>query len=168
MSSTIDIPSPASWTDIVIKAVVELQEQFDSQKMTLSDTERDDFSHLFDGAQRLQALIAQPENEDTSHDLMNVLSAIRGYAEMLREYIGQSHPALNDVLARLLSTVHTVHADETEVQSSEEVKVIASEPGFILAVDDLQENRELVARYLSRIGLVCVIFGAAHVINRIA
>ena len=30
--------------------------------------------------------------------------------------------------------------------------MIASEPGFILAVDDLKENRELVARNLSRIG----------------
>jgi class 3 adenylate cyclase len=152
MSSTIDMPTPASWTDIVIRAVVELQEQFDTQKGSLNESEREDFSHLFDGAQRLQALIAQPENEDTNHDLMNVLSAIRGYAEMLREDISESHPALDDVLARLLSTVHTVHADETEDQSSAEVKVIASEPGFILAVDDLQENRELVARYLSRSG----------------
>jgi len=85
---------------------------------------------------------------------MNVLAAIRGYAEMLREDIGAQSPALDTALSQLLAAVHA--ADTAEVvataDNATDDRVIPSEPGFILAVDDLQENRELVARNLSRIG----------------
>jgi len=112
---------------------------------------REDFSRLFEGATRLERMLADPVRAANRHDLMNVLAAIRGYAEMLREDIGPQQPDVDDTLLHLLEAVNSAHSgDNTEAVT--DTRVIQSEPGFILAVDDLQENRELVARNLTRIG----------------
>ena len=71
---------------------------------------------------------------------MNALAAIRGYAEMLREDIGDAFQELDDTLSRLLKAVHTAHTGAYE-EPRNESRAIQSEPGFILAVDDLKENR---------------------------
>ena len=58
-------------------------------------------------------------------------------------------------LATLLDIVQAGHGGNAEPQSQDDIsesRVAQSDPGFILAVDDRQENRELVARNLSRMG----------------
>ncbi|MDP4916194.1 MAG: response regulator, partial [Haliea sp.] len=101
------------------------------------------------------------------HDIMNTLAAIRGYTEMLLEDIGHSQPKLNDSLIALLQAIAKADAaTEPAVESLDTGtstgtsdntnSALAAEPGFILAVDDLAENRELVARYLSRSGHLVV------------
>lgn len=101
------------------------------------------------------------------HDIMNTLAAIRGYTEMLLEDIGRSQPKLNDSLIALLQAIAMADAaTEPAVESldtgtstgtsANTNSALAAEPGFILAVDDLAENRELVARYLSRSGHLVV------------
>jgi class 3 adenylate cyclase len=82
---------------------------------------------------------------------MNALAAIKGYAEMLQEDLAGEPVSLFDALTRLLSVVQTASSDEHGA-AEEAPRLVASEPGFILAVDDQQENRELAARYLSRNG----------------
>jgi class 3 adenylate cyclase len=141
---------------LLLRAVVELKELFDALEGELGEHSREDFVHLFEGAQRLERMLdAEGESVDR-HDLMNVLAALRGYAEMLREDLGESLPGLDDALARLLMAVHTAHGEGSQTSAATNTRSIQSEPGFILAVDDLQENRELVARYLSRSGHMVV------------
>ncbi len=144
---------------MLARAVVEVRELFRQHKAKLDTNLLEDFAHLFEGAERLEAFLANWSEEQSTHDLMNILAAIRGYSEMLREDLESGPEDLNDSLARLLSAIHTVHGDEIsngERASTTSTRTITSEPGFILAVDDLLENRELVARYLSRSGHMVV------------
>jgi adenylate cyclase len=145
------------WSDLLLRAMAELREQFNQAQAGLGEDTREDFTRLFEGSSRLDDMVRDGNGSADSHDLMNVLAAIRGYAELLREDMGSEHPELDAALARLLKAVHTAHnGDSSEPASTTEQHVIASEPGFILAVDDLKENRELVARYLSRSGHMVV------------
>ena len=140
-----------AWGADLLHASRELQEVHNALLSGLDAVAQEDFSRLFDGASRLQEMLDDPEQAQNTHDLMNVLGAIRGYAEMLREDLGAEQPQLDAGLARLLEAVQAAQPGES-VAATAESRVIESEPGFILAVDDLQENRELVARNLSRIG----------------
>lgn len=121
----------------------------------LGEATADDFGHLFDAAGRLDAMSDGASAPANNHDVMNILTALRGYAEMLREDIGPAHPGIEATLATLLATINLAHGNPTG-QSGAERRAIRSEPGFILAVDDLQENRELVARNLSRSGHIVI------------
>ena len=150
--TTPEAQAGALWSDVILRAIVELRGLFDSMRDRLEATALDDFNHLFEGADRLETMLAAPETRDSTHDLMNVLAAIRGYAEMLLEDLGPAHQPLADNLSRLLKAVQTAHSDESGTAPDGDRRNITAEPGFILAVDDLQENRELVARYLSRSG----------------
>ena len=140
-----------AWGADLLHASRELQEVHNALLSGLDAVAQEDFSRLFDGASRLQEMLDDPEQAQNTHDLMNVLGAIRGYAEMLREDLGAEQAQLDTGLARLLEAVQAAQPGES-VAATAESRVIESEPGFILAVDDLQENRELVARNLSRIG----------------
>ena len=136
----------------MLRALAELRGVFSGLESQLDDTARDDFSRLFDGAQRLEDMLDQASDKVDSHDLRNILAAIRGYSEILREDVGPAQPQLNDTLARLLKALNTAQEGSTEPGNPTDGRVIESEPGYILAVDDLKENRELVARNLSRSG----------------
>ncbi len=140
------------WSILLLRAIVELREGFNDQKQNLDGQTVDDFDRLFDAASRLDEMLSKQGESVNRHDLMNVLAALRGYGEMLREDIGETHSVLDDTLSRLLKAVHTAEGSGAENAPSDNRRTIESEPGFILAVDDLQENRELVARYLSRSG----------------
>ena len=153
--TTTDSEASPGWNELLLRSIAELRELQNSLTGQLDDDAREDLSRVFDGAGRLSQMLANPEQRNNSHDLMNVLAAIRGYAEMLREDIGTRLPELDSVLSRLLKAVHTAHTGEAggeNENAARNERVIESEPGFILAVDDLQENRELVARNLSRNG----------------
>ena len=140
------------WSDLLLRALAELRSVFSTLESQLDATAQDDFSRLFDGAQRLENMLDQASDKVDSHDLRNILAAIRGYSEILHEDIGPTQPQLNDTLARLLKALNTAQEGSTDPDNSTESRVIESEPGYILAVDDLKENRELVARNLSRSG----------------
>ncbi len=140
----------SQWSDRLLGEIASLREAFDSLGATLGKDSREDFTHLFDAAERLNTMLDTAGRAADTHDLMNVLAAVRGYAEMLREDLGGDHPSLDDTLAGLLDSVNAAQGNGSP--GGGEGRTIASEPGFILAVDDLRENRELVARNLSRLG----------------
>ena len=140
------------WSDLLLRALAELREVFAAEQDALDADALSDFSRLFDGAKRLENMLEDSSGKINSHDLMNVFAAIRGYAELLQEDIAATQPLLHDTLARLLKALHTAHTGDGGTQGSNDARIIESEPGYILAVDDLQENRELVARNLSRSG----------------
>ncbi|MEH6590581.1 MAG: adenylate/guanylate cyclase domain-containing protein [Halioglobus sp.] len=145
------------WSDILLLAVVELRATYEHLHRDLEPQAQQDFTRLFDASRKMENLLAGDVGENSSHDLMNALTAIRGYAEMLQEDLGAEHEQLNDSFTRLLTAVQSASTGADAKPASTSSKVtLSSEPGFILAVDDLQENRELVARYLSRSGHIVV------------
>tara|TARA_B110000285_G_scaffold48519_1_gene54942 strand:+ start:910 stop:2352 length:1443 start_codon:yes stop_codon:yes gene_type:complete len=147
-------PTP-EWIDHMRRDFEALRQEFSIHQDHLGELTLGDFAHIFDAASRLEKMLDKAEFATNSHDLMNVLTALRGYAEMLREDIGASHSNLDAILSSLLESVQAAHSGST-VQSANQSRDIQSDPGFILAVDDRQENRELVARNLSRIGHIVI------------
>jgi adenylate cyclase len=148
---------PTVWSDVLLLAIVELRDIYQQLQQDLEPHAQQDFSRLFDASEKMEKLMARDAGENTSHDLMNALTAIRGYTEMLQEDLGGRYEQLNDSFSRLLSAVQSASTGEDKTSTSTSRQpTITSEPGFILAVDDLKENRELVARYLSRSGHIVV------------
>ncbi len=143
--------NPAFGSDLLLRAIAELRELFDRLADSFNEQNLDDFDHLFKGARNLEALLDNDTEDDNTHDLMNALAAIKGYTEMLQEDVTGLSGELDDTFARLLKTIDTAQGINSG-RSSKGKRVIESEPGFILAVDDLKENRELVARHLTRAG----------------
>ena len=115
-------------------------------------------------------------NEDTvpgehhRHDVLNVLGAMRGYAELLAEDLQPLYPALGGALERIVkavisaSTVGPGSGKSGDGGKSNGAAGSASPArlpdkatesditGTILAVDDNADNRELLTRYLERSG----------------
>ncbi|MCB1842668.1 MAG: response regulator, partial [Halioglobus sp.] len=130
--------------DALREQVVALDDVLDSDALS-------DFASLFAAGERLREMLKEADRAADTHDLMNVLSAVRGYAEMLHEDLAGQHGSLDTALRNLLESVQLAE-DSGSASTHTGRRVMASEPGFILAVDDLQENRELLARNLSRMG----------------
>lgn len=151
MTSNTHRTTPA-WIEQLLRDIASLRADVANLSEALGEESVLDFGHLFDAAGRLDTMMDPATN---THDVMNVLTALRGYAEMLREDIGAAHPGLEAALASLLAAVNTAHGESGSGPGTER-RAIQSEPGFILAVDDLQENRELVARNLSRSGHIVI------------
>ena len=113
----------------------------------------EDWASIQACAKKLAPLMRQ-EHDDV-HELRNLIGALRGYAEMFLEDI----PAQNDSVAALLTDL-IKEITEPQGKTGSDVPSLADtdtpqltvEPGFILAVDDREENRELLARYLNRSG----------------
>jgi adenylate cyclase len=154
MTSDTQRTNPA-WIDQLLREIASLRRTVADLGETLGAATADDFSHLFDAAGRLDAMAANTSAPVNTHDVMNVLTALRGYAEMLREDIGPIHPGIDAMLASMLATIQSAHGDSPS-ETGTRHRTIHSEPGFILAVDDQQENRELVARNLSRSGHIVI------------
>tara|TARA_B110000503_G_scaffold34861_1_gene56862 strand:+ start:14461 stop:15885 length:1425 start_codon:yes stop_codon:yes gene_type:complete len=139
------------WIATLLDEVRALPHDFAVHREQFGEETADDISHLLEAANRLDTMLSSTGQPVNKHDLMNVLTALRGYAEILWEDIGHQNQALDTRLSSLLTAVKTAHSGDTE-QATTDSRILQSDPGFILAVDDLQENRELVARNLSRSG----------------
>ena len=156
MANSSTSPTPALWSELLLRSIAELRELFSGCSEALGEDTVADFDHLFEGGRRLSDMLGSTESTTNRHDLMNILAAIRGYAELLTEDLGEEFADIREALARLLKAVHAANSDDSTPATASTQRAIASDPGFILAVDDLQENRELVARYLSRSGHIVV------------
>ena len=139
------------WHDQLLREIDALRRTFTTLEGGLEEDTAGDFAHLFKAADRLTLILAGAKPLEDTHELMNVLAALRGYAEMLREDAARRLPELDKILTSLLQVVESA-ASGKPAPPPGETRTIQSEPGFILAVDDRQENRELVARNLSRVG----------------
>ncbi len=141
------------WSDALRRNLLNLRTLLTEHTDGLSDLAREDFVKLLEAGDRLESRLgAEDDSREARHDLMNVLAGIRGYAEMLQEDLAGDYPAIGDCLSRLLLAIQTADSGNSGATAGNGREPIASEAGFILAVDDRQENRELLARYLSRAG----------------
>lgn len=139
-------------TDHVLKAVAELKVHISPSADQLEAAQRADLDRLVSASAALEALLASDGEQDIiEHDMRNVLGAMRGYAEMMLEDLGQRFPSLESALHRVLNTVSAASGSgESSPAQLREQSVEFT--GTILAVDDNADNRELLTRYLERSG----------------
>jgi len=138
----------SDWASRVLASLAPLRETAARSSVTLSEVAADDLAAINDAAARLTDIIAL-NNSEARHDRLNLIGAIKGYAEMLYEDRDQLHPAIVTSLEPLLAAVQAQTATESQqatFNNSDE------EPGFILAVDDAPENRDLISRLLGKAG----------------
>lgn len=131
-----------------VDAVNALQPDVDE---LLHDEAVHDLAALRACATQIAPLLNEPQADH--HELRNLAGAMRGYAEMLAEVLPQTEDLLLRAVEVILAntapptTVETVPVSEPAPRDE-----VAVDPGFIIAVDDREENRELLARYLTRSG----------------
>ncbi|MEM9314744.1 MAG: adenylate/guanylate cyclase domain-containing protein [Pseudomonadota bacterium] len=149
-----DTPSTAAPDHVELTTSMDAAVQLPESALAgLSAEAREDWSAVLSCTAQLRPLLAEA-NPDR-HELRNVASALRGYSEMLLDAVPTDAALLRGVLEALLRGCGSVAADttvEANASSEERTPIANVEPGFILAVDDREENRELLARYLTRSG----------------
>ena len=142
---------PDQWASRILASAGPLLAAAARPTVTIDAPMDSDVEALQEGLERIRELLASPSS-DMNHDLLNLIGAIRGYAEMLYEDIALLHPALKETLPAILSAVDSTQIT-LEMPASDGSPLPQTEaPGVILAVDDMPENRELISRLLSRAG----------------
>ena len=142
---------PDQWAGRILASAEPLLAATARPTVTIDAPMNSDVEALQEGLERIRELLASPSS-DMNHDLLNLIGAIRGYAEMLYEDIALLHPALKETLPAVLSAVDSTQVT-LELPTTDESSTTKTEaPGVILAVDDMPENRELISRLLSRAG----------------
>jgi adenylate cyclase len=141
------------WTDHVFKAMAELRGQSTGTDEGLTATQRDDLDRLMSAGAALQALLGNSDTdaENLEHDVRNVLGAMRGYSELLLEDVADT-PLLRASLERVLKAVASATDDSSHSSAPSAGRTANGLTGTILAVDDSADNRDLLARYLTREG----------------
>ncbi|MEK9544182.1 MAG: response regulator, partial [Luminiphilus sp.] len=123
-----------------------------SQPVQLDATAQDDLAQLLSANTRLGEII-NIQGSEARHDRRNIIGAIRGYTEMLLEEADSSIPsALKRSLLLVLDAAKGEPLSDTQGRNPAIPLPRSEEPGVILAVDDLPENRELVSRLLQKTG----------------
>jgi len=120
----------------------------------LSATAEADWQAIQACAEQIAPLLAQESSD--AHELRNLTGALRGYIEMFLEDLPAPAGPRGETLAQVLTCIAQASTGPTSagLDSTEPPPTPAAdvEAGFILAVDDRAENRELLARYLTRSG----------------
>ncbi|WOJ93723.1 adenylate/guanylate cyclase domain-containing protein [Congregibacter variabilis] len=150
-------------------AVLEIGALSSSDLPKLDEDAEQDWSALVACAANIAPLLEQ-ETEDT-HELRNLAGALRGYAEMLGESVPEPTAALQSAITSVLEGTNesALSGATGNAEAVEQIAGLTGEPGFILAVDDREENRELLARYLTRSGhFVVTAPGGAEALEMLA
>ena len=146
----LETEQPDQWANRILSSAEPFLAAVKRPMVTVEAPMDADVSALQDALNRIRALLLDPSS-DANHDLLNLIGAIRGYAEMLHEDIAQLHPALQSALPALLSSVEGTQ-QHAILPTPSTASSLSDAPGVILAVDDMPENRELISRLLSRVG----------------
>lgn len=131
----------------------QLEAVTDIYRPQLSEEELEDIDKLQTTAERLLNLLHNPPKNDRQalHDLRNLVGALQGYSELICEDFDQDKtPKLIKLLERLAK--HSGKMRQSEQQSNQEKPsgALPQSSGTILAVDDIEENRDILSRYLQR------------------
>ena len=146
----LETEQPDQWANRILASAEPFLAAVTRPTVTVEPPMDADVSALQDALSRIRALLLNPSS-DANHDLLNLIGAIRGYAEMLHEDFAQLHPALQSALPALLSSVEGTQ-QHAILPTPPTASPLSDAPGVILAVDDMPENRELISRLLSRAG----------------
>ncbi|MEK9928221.1 MAG: adenylate/guanylate cyclase domain-containing protein [Halieaceae bacterium] len=142
----------AEWAARIVEAAGPLRDAMGRRTVSVSSDERRDLDALLDALARLTDL-ADQSGREVKHDRLNIIGAVRGYSEMLAEEASKLHPSIASTLPPLLGAVESPVSVIGKTSAAKAGKQkLAQDPGVILAVDDLPENRDLVSRLLSKAG----------------
>lgn len=142
----------AEWAARIVEAAGPLKDAMGRRTVSVSADERRDLDTLLDALARLTDL-ADQSGREVKHDRLNIIGAVRGYSEMLAEEASKLHPSIAKTLPPLLGAVESpISATGKTSTGKARKQKLVQDPGVILAVDDLPENRDLVSRLLSRVG----------------
>ena len=111
-------PTPALWSEMLLRSMAELRELLAGQGEQLGQElprTSTTCSRAAGASTRCWPGRSLPASR---HDLMNMLSAIRGYAEMLSEDMGAEFGELEAALARLLKAVQAANNDDSTPTAS--------------------------------------------------
>ncbi|WP_439102962.1 adenylate/guanylate cyclase domain-containing protein [Congregibacter sp.] len=150
-------------------AVLEVTTLANADLPELDKEAKEDWAALTACAANIAPLL-DTETEDT-HELRNLAGALRGYAEMLSEIVDEPGAALKHAISSVLEGTAEPALSGTAAapEAVQQIAKITSDPGFILAVDDREENRALLARYLTRSGhFVVTAPGGAEALEMLA
>ncbi|MDG2461153.1 MAG: adenylate/guanylate cyclase domain-containing protein [Luminiphilus sp.] len=142
---------PEVWARRILSSAEPMLAAIARPTVTIDPPMDADVQALEEGFVRVRELLAVP-TPDMNHDLLNLIGAIRGYAEMLFEEMSKLHPVMKETLPALLAAVGSNQITLEMPQVTEGPLPRREAPGVILAVDDMPENRELISRLLSRVG----------------
>lgn len=153
------------------RAIARLEAVGGSALAGLDEEARKDWAALLACGARIAPLL-RADNPDV-HALRNLRGALRGYAEMLLEatdrHTDQSARDLAAALRDILATTAPPSQDTLSRSGSAGAGAPRGPRGSILAVDDREENRELLARYLTRGGhRVITAAGGEEALERLA
>ncbi len=141
------------WALKVLAAVAALGPKRHYDPVITSELVKKDLVSLIGASQKLEEKLELTHSE-ARHDRRNIIGAIRGYSEMLLEDSDALPSAVRTHLLQILAAAKNEPAPEphSPTKSTAAALLPSEEPGVILAVDDLPENRELVSRLLQRTG----------------
>ena len=146
-----DTDQPVAWAHRILASAEPFLAATARPTVSIEPPTDADVLALKEGLVRVSELLHTPTS-DLNHDLLNVIGAIRGYAEMLQEDAALLHPALARTLPALLSSVGSTSTTMDTPEGTPATAAELKDAGVILAVDDMPENRELISRLLSRAG----------------
>ena len=130
---------PDQWAGRILASAEPLLAATARPTVTIDAPMNSDVEALQESLERVRELLASPSS-DMNHDLLNLIGAIRGYAEMLYEDIALLHPALKETLPAVLSAVDSTQVT-LELPTTDESSTTKTEaPGVILAVDDMPKT----------------------------
>ena len=95
---------PMAWARRILSSAEPFVAATKRPTVTIAPPIDADVLALTEGLTRVSELLDTP-SDDVNHDLLNVIGAIRGYAEILQEDMALLHPALAKTLPALLSCV---------------------------------------------------------------
>jgi adenylate cyclase len=133
--------------------MAELRDLSSQSGIALEERQSEDLASLLSASAALETLLNQgdPDADKLQHDIRNILGAIRGYAELLLEDLGEEAPQLRASLQRMLKAVAAA-TDDGQPSSIRPPRSGNGGTATVLAVDDSADNRELLGRYLAREG----------------
>lgn len=143
------------WASRFISLLEQVEPVAEIYRPDLSPIQQEDIEKLQTTAKRLLELLNNPpaDNRQALHDLRNLVGALQGYSELICEDFSQeNNPKLVKLLERLAKHSSKMAQAEQSPTSTESSAAVMQSSGTILAVDDTEENRDLLSRYLRRNG----------------
>lgn len=151
---TITFPSiNEKWTGRLVELLTQLKPLFQTSRPLLSVLERADLEKLEITSERLLHLFKNAPQDDRQglHKLRNLVGALRGYSELICEDFDRvKTPELLQHLQQLGKHSSEIDLSQPPHSESDEFDSDIQSHGVILAVDDTEENRDLLSRYLQR------------------
>ena len=143
--------------------IKQLREEYNFLRNELSDASKKDFHQIWLVSKRLNTLGTGENSHEDHHELINTLSALQGYAEILLDDLDQANTNAITIIRKITFSIGSITKKQVEITSINPDQADltkkhtiknqhGSATGKILAVDDREENRTLIQRQLEKNG----------------